>query len=61
MKPSPNSFIVSTDFGKLNYKNNGNVLSAEYQISVPVTITYKWGTIKKNVEITVHPTTGQQN
>ena len=56
-----NNYIVSTDFGKLNYKNNGNVLSAEYQISVPVTITYKWGTIKKNVEITVHPTTGQQN
>ena len=56
-----NNYIVSTDFGKLNYKNNGNVLSAEYQIRVPVEITYKWGTIKKDVDITIHPTTGQQN
>ena len=46
------------DLGTLNYKNNSGELRAEFQIRVPVTITYKWGDLIVDVDITIHPTIG---
>ena len=51
--------ITLDNMGVLNYKNNGAVLGAKFNISVPVTVEYRWGTIKKDVIIVVNPTIAQ--
>ena len=47
--------IDGTHMGILNYKNNGNEVG-NYQIQVPVKVTYKWGVIEVNIVIDVHGT-----
>lgn len=44
------------NFGLINYHNNGYIVTKDYKIIVPVEITYTFGTLKTNVEITVKAT-----
>ena len=52
-----NSTFGGRDFGYLVYDNNGQVLD-QFQIRVPLDITYYWGTLRTYVDITVNNTQG---
>ncbi len=46
-------------YGYLTYKNNGNVIGTDFNLYVPVTITYTWGEIvSENVVVKVKKTVG---
>ena len=62
----PSTIIVSqvppvdaNHYGTLTYKNNGTVVTSAFDMYVPVTVNYKWGSIKQNVTIHVQPTVAQ--
>lgn len=42
-------------FGHLLYENNGQV-TGTFQVRVPLTVTYDWGTVKTYVDITINQT-----
>ena len=44
------------NMGTLTYKNNSGELREEFNISVPVEVTYKWGKVVVPMIITVHET-----
>lgn len=44
-------------YGTVTYKNNGNAVGA-FNLRLPVTVTYKWGTVKAYVTIPVEKTQG---
>lgn len=37
--------MVSSDYGFISYKNNGTVLTGDFNIFVKVKVNYGWGTI----------------
>ena len=45
-----------TNMGTLTYKNNSGELREEFNISVPVEVSYKWGKVVVPMTITVHKT-----
>ncbi len=55
---TPASAIKADAMGKLNYKNGGEVIG-DFNIKVPVTVTYKWGVVKEEIVIAVKSTVGQ--
>ena len=42
--------------GKIGYENNGFTVNREFQIKVPLNVTYAWGTIETEVTLTIAPT-----
>ncbi len=52
-------YLNRGDFGTVTYQNNGTPISADFQVKIPVTITYDWGTLKAYIIATVHKTQGQ--
>ena len=44
-------------YGTVTYTNNGNAVGA-FNLRLPVTVTYKWGTVKSYVIIPVEKTLG---
>ena len=49
----------AAQYGYLTYQNNGNVIGNEFELYVPVTITYYWGEIVNTwVTVTVDKTVG---
>ena len=44
-------------YGTVTYKNNGTAVGA-FNLRLPVTVTYKWGTVKAYVTIPVEKTQG---
>ena len=53
--PEPKDLSL-TNMGTLTYKNNSGELREEFNISVPVEVTYKWGKVVVPMIITVHET-----
>ena len=51
--------IAIDNMGTFSWKNNGTTLSADATIVLPVEVTYKWGTVKKDIHVTVKKTVGQ--
>jgi hypothetical protein len=45
----------STNFGKIYYQNNGNVVST-FTVRIPLYVTYKWGTLKAYTDIVIKHT-----
>lgn len=56
---TPATTISLEAMGELKWLNNKNTLSADIVISVPVEVSYKWGTVKVVIPVTVHKTIGQ--
>lgn len=56
--PDGASFSYDSATNSLVYKNNGATLGKEFVITCPVEVTYKWGVLTANVEITVKPGSG---
>lgn len=48
------------DYGTVTYTNNTNNVQ-QFRLKIPVTVTYKWGTVKTAVYMDVKPTQGQNN
>lgn len=44
-------------FGTLTYKNNGNAVGA-FELEIPVTVTYKWGSVSTKIRVNVEKTQG---
>ncbi|WP_321519643.1 hypothetical protein [uncultured Bacteroides sp.] len=62
----PSTIIVAqvppvdpTHYGTLTYKNNGTVVTSAFDMYVPVTVSYKWGSITQSVTVHVQPTVAQ--
>ena len=47
--------IVEGDYGKLTYVNNGNTVGT-FHVHIPVFVTYDWGTLKAEIEVTIEGT-----
>ncbi|MST78174.1 hypothetical protein FYJ72_10930 [Prevotella copri] len=47
--------IVANDYGKLTYVNNGNTVGT-FHVHIPVFVTYDWGTLKAEIEVTIEGT-----
>ena len=47
--------IVKDDYGKLTYVNNGNTVGT-FHVHIPVFVTYDWGTLKAEIEVTIEGT-----
>ncbi|MFR2960151.1 MAG: hypothetical protein ACLTKL_08610, partial [Streptococcus salivarius] len=55
----PTDEIRKGNFGTITWHNNGTALSGDITIKLPVVVTYKWGTFKVMVDVTVKKTIGQ--
>ena len=47
--------IEANDYGKLTYVNNGNTVGT-FHVHIPVFVTYDWGTLKAEIEVTIEGT-----
>lgn len=47
--------IAANDYGKLTYVNNGNTVGT-FHVHIPVFVTYDWGTLKAEIEVTIEGT-----
>ena len=47
--------IKANDYGKLTYVNNGNTVGT-FHVHIPVFVTYDWGTLKAEIEVTIEGT-----
>ena len=47
--------IKQGDYGKLTYVNNGNTVGT-FHVHIPVFVTYDWGTLKAEIEVTIEGT-----
>ena len=47
--------IGANDYGKLTYVNNGNTVGT-FHVHIPVFVTYDWGTLKAEIEVTIEGT-----
>lgn len=47
--------IEENDYGKLTYVNNGNTVGT-FHVHIPVFVTYDWGTLKAEIEVTIEGT-----
>ena len=47
--------ITKDDYGKLTYVNNGNTVGT-FHVHIPVFVTYDWGTLKAEIEVTIEGT-----
>ncbi len=56
LNPIPEEIEEDT-YGTVTYTNNGNAVGA-FNLRLPVTVTYKWGTVKSYVTIPVEKTLG---
>ena len=60
VKYTPATGTISIDnMGTFSWTNSGFTLSADAVLSLPVEISYKWGTVKKEIHVTVKKTVGQ--
>ena len=46
-----------TEAGFLTYKNNGTNVTKDYELYIPVTLNYGWGSISKTITVKVYKTT----
>ena len=44
-------------YGTLTYTNNGNAVAA-FELEIPVTVTYKWGSVSTKIRVNVEKTQG---
>ena len=56
----PATTIGVNEYGTLIYENNGNTVS-NFEVKIPVDVTYKWGTIKTWIHATVGKTVANTN
>ncbi|MBO5698783.1 MAG: hypothetical protein J6R79_02105 [Bacteroidaceae bacterium] len=52
--------IENGEFGVIRYENNGNTVG-DFDVRIPVTITYKWGTLKTELPAQVLKTVNNTN
>lgn len=52
--------IEANDYGKLTYVNNGNTVGT-FHVHIPVFVTYDWGTLKAEIEVTIEGTVNNAN
>ncbi|MBQ5679896.1 MAG: hypothetical protein IIV20_00255, partial [Bacteroidaceae bacterium] len=50
---NPNTNTNSKIHGSIEYYNNQATVSGDFKIVVPVSVTYKWGTIYTNVTLVI--------
>ena len=50
---NPNTNTNSKIHGSIEYYNNQATVSGDFEIVVPVSVTYKWGTIYTNVTLVI--------
>lgn len=48
---------TTPNYGTITYKNNGNAVGA-FQLKLPVTVTYKWGSVSEQIIVNVQKTQG---
>ena len=49
----------AADFGRLYYTNNGDNVK-EFDVIIPITIGYKWGSFETEVKIHINATAGNE-
>ena len=57
---TPAETLAYSNLGTLAWKNSGKIMS-DMTLSVPVTITYKWGTVEVEIPVVVHGTASVGN
>lgn len=55
---TPATTLSNSAMGTLTYYNNGENINKDFQIRVPIVVTYKWGYLVGSMDVTIQKTLG---